>query len=167
SDSAVLELDAGSRHQVLDGLRDKHLAGAGVRGDACTRVDRDPPNRSVCELDLAGVDSGSHFEAERPDALRDRSCAAEGSGRSVEGREEAVACSIDFASAKALQLTSNERVVLFEQIVPAPVTELARALGRTDDVGEEDRRQDAVGVDWLTDTGEELPDLREHVVAGG
>src|SRR5438093_11738746 len=52
-----------------------------------------------------------------------------------------------------------------EQIAPASVTELAGALGRADDVGEEHGGEHALRLGRLTHAREELPDLVEDVVA--
>ena len=46
---------------------------------------------------------------------------------------------------KAGQLSADESMVTLEQLAPGPTPELGGALGRADDVGEEDGREDAVG----------------------
>ena len=50
-------------------------------------------------------------------------------------------------------------VVLVEQLAPAPVAELGRALGRADDVGEEHGREHAIRLGPGPDAREELLDL--------
>ena len=62
-------------------------------------------------------------------------------------------------------MTAHERVVLVDEIAPAAVVELARALGRTDDVRKEDGRKDAIRLDGLAHAGQELLDLGEDFVA--
>ena len=56
-------------------------------------------------------------------------------------------------------------MVLVDEIAPAAVAELARALRRTDDVRKEDGRKDAIRLDGLAHAGQELLDLGEDFVA--
>jgi hypothetical protein len=53
-----------------------------------------------------------------------------------------------------------------EQIAPRTVPELGRALGRADDVGEEDSREDAVRHRRVFPAAEEALDLRRRLVGG-
>ena len=53
-------------------------------------------------------------------------------------------------------------MVALEQLAPAPVAELARPLGRADDVGEQHRGEHAVGLGAGRDAGQELLDLVER-----
>ena len=55
-------------------------------------------------------------------------------------------------------------MVRVEQLPPAPVTELARALRRADDVGEEHGREHTVRLRCLPNARQELADLFEHLV---
>src|SRR6266545_6408674 len=85
--------------------------------------------------------------------------------RSVEAREEPVAGRVELAPAEAIELSTHERVVRGNELRPAPVADLRRALGRADDVREEHRRQDGVRLGRSPDGLHEALDL--VVDAGG
>ena len=82
-----------------------------------------------------------------------------GARGAVERREEAVTGGVDLAAAVALELAADDRVVAVEQVAPGAVAERDCAVGRPDDVGEDDGREHAVGLGSWTDAGEELLDL--------
>ena len=74
---------------------------------------------------------------------------------------------IDLDSAEASELAAHERVVVFEELAPGAVTERSSLLARTDDVGEEHRCEDTVGLDpgpALAHVGEEPLELCEEPV---
>ena len=79
------------------------------------------------------------------DRIDDRLCAADRARGPVEGREEPVARGIDLAPVEAGELASHRGMVLLEQVAPAPVAELGGLLGRADEIGEQHRRQHAIG----------------------
>src|SRR5215218_3034426 len=60
--SALLELDARARDEVLDGLRDQHLPRPRQRSDARARVDREAAHLVAVELAFAGVDARADLE---------------------------------------------------------------------------------------------------------
>ena len=82
-------------------------------------------------------------------ARHDRVGAPHRTRRPVETREEAVTGRVDLASAKADELLPDERVMSLNQIAPARVSQFRCALRGADDVGEEQRREDAIGLGWL------------------
>jgi hypothetical protein len=57
---------------------------------------------------------------------------------------------------------ADARIVLLEQLVPAAVSELAGALRRADDVGEQNRREETVLRLRGSHAGQELLELGEH-----
>jgi hypothetical protein len=92
-------------------------ARAGVHCDAADSVAR--------ELDLARVQACAEFDPERADRIADRLGRTDRARRAVERREETVAGRVDLASPETLELTSDESVMLVEQVAPGPVAELA------------------------------------------
>ena len=86
----------------------------------------------------------------------------DGAARPVEGDEEAVTGGLDLAAAVAVEPLTDKRLLLLEQIAPAPITDLGRALGRGDDVGEDDGRQDSVEAGDRAHAGDELLDGRQR-----
>ena len=109
--------------------------------DARADVDGDSGDLAVGELDLARVEPRSHGEVEWAHALDDRLRAADRSGRAVEGGEEAVARGVDLTTVEASELAADRGVMLFDEVPPASVADLHRALRRTDEIGEEHRRE--------------------------
>ena len=116
------------------------------------------------ELALARVQAGADLEAQRRDAVPERGCAADRACGAVEGGEEAVPGRVDLVAAEALELAADGNTVGLEQLAPAAVAEVSGELGRADEVGEEDRREHAVGLRGRAHAGQELTDLREREI---
>src|SRR5882724_1769593 len=85
--------------------------------------------------------------------------ATDGARRAVEGCQDAVAGVLHEPSTVPLKFSTDEGVVLVEEVLPPPVPDLGRAFGGGDDVGEQDGSEDAVGFGEGTNAGEELLDL--------
>jgi hypothetical protein len=133
--------DSRSGNEILDRARYQDLARVRPPGDAGADMDRDAAALGAHRFALAGVHAGTDLEAEGATAAADRLGTADGAGRPVEGREKAVARGVDLAAAEALELAPGDAVEAVEQLVPARIAELCRALGRADDIGEQDRRR--------------------------
>ena len=142
-----LELDPGAGDEILDRAARRaprrRRASAATRAPMCTAIPPSlPSTRSHSPVwSPARISMPSARTASRIDGAH-----ADGARRPVERREEPVAGRVDLAAAEALELAPDERVVPLEQVAPAPVAELRRPLGRADDVGEEHRREHAVGL---------------------
>ena len=89
---------------------------------------------------------GADFEPELAHPVRDRLSAAHSSDRPVEGGEEAIAGGVDLASPEAAELPAHERVVAFDQFPPTHITDSGQRRRGTDDVGEQDRGENRVGL---------------------
>ena len=142
-------------------LRDEHLARVRPRRDARADVHGDAADLAV----------------RRP---RPRPCARRPGPRArARATASTIACAQRIARAGPSNVAKNpspavstsrpskrassrrtDRVVLLEQLAPAAVAELGGALGRADDVGEEHRREHAVGRRVSRMPGQELADLR-------
>src|SRR5438477_4237938 len=109
--AAVVEGEPGAGDEILDGLRDEHLARPGERGDPCPGVDGDAADLRPVELTFAGVDTGADLDAQLPDSLAGRERTADGARRPVEGGEEAVARRVHLAAAEAVELAPDRAVV--------------------------------------------------------
>src|ERR1700720_1059601 len=83
--AAVAEAQARARHQVLDGARHQHLARTGERRDARADVNRNTADIVADHFALAGMESGTDFDPERPDLLGDCTGAAHAARWTVEG----------------------------------------------------------------------------------
>src|SRR5262245_25806837 len=109
-------------------------------------MDRDPADLLAHDLALAGVEAGPDFEPQRSDAVRYGAGATNGARWAIESRQEPVASGVDLATPEADKLAAHQAVVTVEQIVPAPVAEACRLLGRADNVGEQHGREHAIGL---------------------
>src|SRR5918992_1227765 len=125
----------------------------------------DPPAlRDALQLTLAAIlegdaRAGTDLDAERRDGIGQRHRAPDGAGRRLEGREEAVPGRLDLAPPKALQLGADEPVVLVEEIPPPPVAHRGGEGRGLDDVGEQQRGEDAIWIGARASSREELLDL--------
>ena len=164
--SAVGKSDSRTRHQVLDGARDQHLTGRRPRprrGRRCVRRCRRPlspisSHSPVCRPARTSIPS---WRTPAVIAWAQRMRAR----RSIEGRQKAVARGVDLAAAVAAELGPHQPVMTFEETAPAPVAQLGGALRRIDDVGEEHRGQDAIGLGAAPRAGDELLHLIQDGVA--
>src|SRR5215470_14486274 len=120
--SPIHEADAGTGDEILHGVGDEDLARTRERGDPGADVNSDAADFLADDLALARVEPRAYLDAEGPHALADRLGAANGAGRTIEGREEAVTGGVDFAPAEARELATREGVVAVEQLVPPSVT---------------------------------------------
>ena len=89
------------------------------------------------------VKPGAHLEAETADPTADHERAATGIGCRLEQREDAITRHLDACAVVMVDLHLNDGVVLAEEPIPRIVSESSRMLGRSDDVGYEDRAVDA------------------------
>ncbi len=83
---------------------------------------------------------------------------------SVERRQEAVAERLHLLAAISPEPVTDDTVMSSQQVAPVAVAEFGGAVCRIDDVGEQDGRQDRVGIGGATLAGEELLDLVKHGV---
>jgi hypothetical protein len=78
-------------------------------------VHRDAADVVAANLALAGVQPGTHLDAERLHRVADRHRATDRSLRTVEHRDETVAGGVDLAASKPSELRPDDRVVLHLQ----------------------------------------------------
>ena len=142
--AAVVELDPRAGDEVLHGARDEHFTGCGRVCDASPDRNGDPGQLPVVPLALAGVEADAELQAQRAHVRNQRARALDRASWAVERGEEAVSGGVDLLSSELRDPPTDDRVMAFEQITPGSVTELRRALGRADDVREEDGRQHTV-----------------------
>src|SRR5262249_44962770 len=89
-------------------------------------------------------------------------------GRAVEGGKESVAGGVDLPAPVRVQAPPDPLMMRPLQVAPAGITELARPLGRPDDVGEHHRCQHPVCDRGRSGAGQELLHLIQQgiLVAG-
>src|SRR3954464_8755607 len=145
--SPIGETQSRSRHQILYRAGHQNLAGAGKRSNTRADVNGDAADVVANHFALAGVESGTHFNYQRPDYFGDSARAANAACRTVERGKKTVAGCFHLLATKAYQVTPNHRVVMVEKIAPALVAQCGRLLRRTDDIGEEHRGEDAIHRD--------------------
>src|SRR6266511_4316481 len=136
-----------------------------MRRDTRAYIDRESGELSVDYVALARMNAHPNAEAEVADRVTNRAAAADRSCRPVKARgEEAIACGVDLAAAVTGELASNHGVVFAQDLVPT-WPQLDRFLRRSDEIGEEDGRQYALGFEaGLLTVG---PDSRQELVESG
>ena len=144
---ALLELDSRAHHEVLHGARHEHLARPRPRpsrGRRCARPGRPRRRRSPRTRRCAGR-RGSRCRAR---ARRRRSRCAARIARAGPSKVARMPSPVDLTARPRWRSTSRRtsRVVALEHVAPGAVAQLGGALGGADDVGEQDRRQHAVGL---------------------
>src|SRR5688572_3777161 len=97
-----------------------------------------------------------YLEAQVASSISDRLGAADRPGGAVERRQEPVAGRIDLAAPETPQLSSDQLVVLREQLFPRGVPKLGGSLCRSDNVGEEDGREYPIRFGRAACPGNEL-----------
>jgi hypothetical protein len=108
-------------------------------------VDRDPAHVVAHQLHLAGVQAAADLDPDPLHGGADGAGAAQRPLGGVEGGQEPVAGHVQLAALVAGDLAAGEGVVGLQQLAPAAVAELGRALGRAHDVGEQDGRKPTLG----------------------
>ncbi len=127
-------------------------------------MDGDAADVVVAQLDLTRVYARPHLETQTPQDVADRHGTPDRAGRSVEPGEEAVARGVDLTAVEALKLAPDLGIVPAEQFLPSLVAQLDRAFRGVDDVGKQQRGQDALDRRQRPDAGKELLDLVQHGV---
>lgn len=89
-DTAVLQFDPRSGHQVVDGARYQHLVAACVSGDIGGDIHGYALERITFKVDLSCMYANAVFDVPAAQKRRDRLRAFECSRRAVEGRRKAV-----------------------------------------------------------------------------
>jgi|SRR5271166_1817376 len=132
----IAEFLTGHQADVADDRVHEHVvrpcqcahAGADVHGDSADVF--------AADLALAGVQPGTHLDAERLHRVAKRHRAADRSLRAVEHREETVTRRVHLAAPKANELRPDDGVVRVEQGMPVTVADLPSPARRVHDVGE-------------------------------
>ena len=129
-----------TRSRVVDEARIS--PGLGQREQSRRKVDRQAADVVADDLDLAGVDRRPDLEVERRGHRSHRLRAGERPGRRVEPGEKAVAGRLDLDALELLDRAPGGLVVIRQERMPAVVAEAGGSVGRADDVGEHDGRED-------------------------
>src|ERR1700675_2593890 len=98
--AALGEGHAGSRHEILDRARHKHVTGAAEGGDAGTDVQGDATQRLTIDVTFARVNAGPDLNTEWLNSVSDGQRASNGSGGPVERCDEGIASGVDLLAAK-------------------------------------------------------------------
>jgi hypothetical protein len=137
-ETAVFESEAGAGLGIPNRARSEHFAGPRERRDARRGMDGDPSHVATAAFDLPEVDSAADLEVQLSDRPADGVGAGERPSRGVEEDEEPVAGGVDLLTTAPADLAAHVLMVALEELAPAMVAEIDRALSGTHDVGEED-----------------------------
>ena len=145
--------EAGADREVLDGLRDEHLARLRKRRHTGADRHRDPADLRIDELDFASVDTSSYSDSQRLHGVDDRLRTAHRAGRAVERGKEAVTGGVDLGSPVSTNHRADRRVVAFDKALPGVIAELCSSVRRANEVGEQHGRQDTIECRLLSMNG--------------
>ena len=166
--ATVVELDTGADDEVLDGARDEYLAWSGQRRDSRSDVHGEASDVVRQDLDLADVkpariSSPSSLTSSRM-AMAQRTARA---GPSNVARNPSPTTLTSFPPNRS-SCRRTTRLWSASRRLPADVAELGGASRRSDDVGEQDRREHSPRIGRGSDTRDEVLDLRHDrfLVAG-
>src|ERR1700742_2479294 len=95
-------------------------------------------------LALARMDTSADLEPESARADADRQRAPNRSGRAIERRQHAIARPLHQPTAEVRKLSLDHTLVLPEQLPPSAIPKLSCTVCRSNDVVEENCRQDSV-----------------------
>jgi hypothetical protein len=145
-DTAILEREGRADDEVFYRGGDEDLAGSRQSRDASADRHGDSRESPTVRLNLAGVKPCPKLKPLPAHRLADRPSAAHGAGGAVEDSKEPVAQALDLTPAKPGELSARHMCVLLPNVTPTVVAHRRRLRGRVDDVGEQDRREDAMKV---------------------
>src|SRR4029079_19158459 len=135
--TTVDQLQPGSCHEVTHCLGHEYLSATRQGTDSGPDVDGQSSEAAAWRhLKLAGVQSGTYGQPERRHRSDDRLSAADGSRRSVEPGEEAVAGRLDLLAPEPDQLPPDRGVMELDEVTPPCIADLDQAIRAADDVGE-------------------------------
>src|SRR5206468_2102017 len=161
--TAANEHQPRSGHEVADCARYEDLVRGGEGGDARRGVDRDPAQRRLVALDLAGMHPRARLKSKLACGALDRAGALDGAAGSVEVREQPIARRIDLDPRVDRELAAGVRVVTREEVTPSAVAHLGDALGRAHEVDEQDGREEAIAGGRLHDVGDPFAERLDEV----
>src|SRR4029078_1843624 len=156
--SAVFENDARAGCQVANGAGDQDLARSGLLANARADDRGDAAYLSGDHLALPGVHPRPNFQAKSAEPVAHCHRAAHRAPRRIERGEEAITGGVDLDAAVAVQLAPHRGVVLLDELAPPSVAKLGGARGAVDDIGEQNGREESVGLRPRSDSREKLLD---------
>jgi hypothetical protein len=134
--SQVDEPQPASSHELADRGTDHHLPGSGLAHHPCRQVHPDPGHRIPVELHLSGMQSGADLDRQRRQRRQRR---PHRRGRGVEPGQKPVPCGVHLPATMSRQRGPDHAVVAGQQPGPGRVPQVSQAVGRSHDVGEQQR----------------------------
>ena len=117
---------------------------------------RETPENTSSDLALSGVKSHIEIDPELPGGITYGSGTMDRPRGTVERGDEAVAGGLDLLSSEPANLAPNSAIMLVEQRSPPLVTQGEGPFGGPDDVGEQNRREDAFDLHLGALAGQEF-----------
>jgi hypothetical protein len=158
-EAALVEIEVGTDHEVLDRVRDENLARSGQGDHPGGDVDGQAPDVAGDEFALAGVEPGSDMDTDLAEFIADRTGTVDCPARTREGSEESVPGALDLLAGEAVELSPDQEVVTVEQLQPAAVAQFGSLPCGVDDVGKQHGGQNPIRLSRVADPSEELFDL--------
>src|SRR5439155_3751005 len=150
--------------EILDRLGDEDFARSGMCCDPSTNRDGDTGRLPIDQFALSCMDAGADLDPEVPHALGDLERTANGAGRPVKGRVEAVAGSVVLDTVPARQRVTHHSMVVLDELLPGVVTEGGLLMRRTDDIGEQNGSEYSLQFRRSRFQAEERMDNRKNLL---
>jgi hypothetical protein len=109
-------------------------------------MDREATDLICYQFNLARMNPGSNSDTQPRDACANSMRASHRSGGTIEDRKKAVACGLNLAAPKAIELEARLLIVLLEQVAPCVIADALHVRGRVDYVRAQNRCQHAIAV---------------------
>ena len=130
--------------QVLHGAGEKNLPGVGPGGYAGTDMHSDTSHVVAFDDALAGVNAAADPQSQRANHVPNRVGAFNRARWAVEGCKDTIPRGVHYPAAETRDFLANLLVIVVDQVVPARVPDRRCALGRLDNVDEEDGCENTV-----------------------
>ena len=125
----IIESDAGSINEVLNGVRHQDLPRGRLSSDSCRDMDCDPTDVVTAPHTLTGVQPATNVNTQLLYALGNRRGAQNGPSGAIECRQYAVAGVFDESPLERSDLGTRYLVVACQQLAPPLITKLGGASG--------------------------------------
>src|SRR5438477_4338981 len=157
----TLEPNSRARDQILDRMRDQDLGGLGQCRYPGRSMHCDTTDVIADKLAFPGVKAGPYLDCKRVNGIGDALRTAYRPRRPVEPGQNAIAGRADLDPAILPKLPAHPPVEPLQEIPPALVAHRRGPVGRAHDIGEKNRRQDAIRFSHMALPGEKFLNLVE------
>src|SRR5262249_33013776 len=140
----------------------KDLPRVGPGSYAGTDMNSDSSHVVAFNCALAGVNTAAYRQSQRANHVPDRTGTLDRACWAVKDCKDAIASGVHDPSAVTLDFLANLLLIIVDQVAPTRVSDRRCALGRLDDVYEQDGRENTVYLNHGTFACQEFLHLRQQ-----